>query len=150
MEICDSNLSKIPIIIKSTSSRLSDSHLKVKAKMNSDGSCPNLLPRRSPSNMSPPSSLSAPKCQTLYKNSKIFSADGEGKFSRHLENQCNRLREEMAKMQANSLKEHAMLSRKIEAISREKKELSKQISLFQKENRAAKQQIEELLQEKVY
>ncbi|KAG5872140.1 hypothetical protein JTB14_003478 [Gonioctena quinquepunctata] len=47
-----------------------------------------------------------------------------------------------------SLKERAMLSQKLEGITKEKKELSKSLAVTQKENRAAKQQLEELLQEK--
>lgn len=54
----------------------------------------------------------------------------------------------MLASQAASLKEHAMLSRKLEAVLREKRELSKQLAIAHKENRAAKQQLEELLCEK--
>lgn len=51
-------------------------------------------------------------------------------------------------MQTTSLKEHAVLSRKLESVNTEKKELVKELAVAQKENRAAKQQLEELLQEK--
>lgn len=58
------------------------------------------------------------------------------------------MKEELLAVQAASLKEHAMLSRKLEAVLREKRELSKQLAIANKENRAAKQQLDELLSEK--
>lgn len=69
-------------------------------------------------------------------------------FAKLLEKQRHLMREEMLSAQAASLKEHAMLSRKLEAVLREKRELSKQLAIAHKENRAAKQQLEELLSEK--
>lgn len=58
------------------------------------------------------------------------------------------MKEELLAVQAASLKEHAMLSRKLETVLREKRELSKQLAIAHKENRAAKQQLDELLSEK--
>lgn len=65
-----------------------------------------------------------------------------------LEAMCAKLREEMLVVQTNALREHAALSRKLEAVIKEKRELSKQLAISHKENRGAKQQIEELLAEK--
>ncbi|CAH1154282.1 unnamed protein product [Phaedon cochleariae] len=146
------SLSKIPVIIKPlpTNSRSSDTDLKMKPKVHSDASCPNLLPKRTPSNMSHCTSMSLPQCHTLFKNNKLFSptAEENDKLDRHLEIQCTKLRSEMVKLQASFLKERSIISRKLETAGREKKELSKQLTVAQKENRAAKQQMEELLQEK--
>lgn len=58
------------------------------------------------------------------------------------------MRKEMLNLQSGSIKENAMLSRKLETALREKRELSKQLAIAQKENRAAKQQLEELLTER--
>lgn len=58
------------------------------------------------------------------------------------------MREELLAVQAASLKEHALLSRKLETVLKEKRELSKQLAIAHKENRAAKQQLDELLSEK--
>lgn len=69
-------------------------------------------------------------------------------IEQQLEIQCKRLREELHRLQTTSLKEHAVLSRKLESVNTEKKELVKELAVAQKENRAAKQQLEELLQEK--
>lgn len=65
-----------------------------------------------------------------------------------LEKERQYMREEMMRMQAASLKEHALLSRKLETVLKEKRELSKQLAIAHKENRAAKQQLDELLSEK--
>lgn len=65
-----------------------------------------------------------------------------------MEKQCAKLREEMITLQANSLKEHAALSRKLDSVSREKRDLYRQLTIAQKENRGAKQQLGELLAEK--
>lgn len=137
--------SRIPVMIKSNSTiaRSSDTNIKMKT---SETSCPNLTTlKRSSSSIS--QSVVTKNCQTLFRNNNLLPH--KTLFDRQLENQCSRLREEMIKMQANSLKEHAMLSKKLEAIAREKRELSKLFTVAQKENRAAKQQLDELLQEKV-
>lgn len=68
--------------------------------------------------------------------------------SKYLESQCSKLRDDMIAMQALSLKEHNALSRKLESMAREKRELCKQLMLAHKENRAAKQQWEELFTER--
>ncbi|XP_074029782.1 uncharacterized protein [Leptinotarsa decemlineata] len=148
-----SNHSKIPVMMKYSPKNLrsSDTNLKLKAKINADVSCPNLsAPSRSPSVISQCKSENLPKCRTLYKNNRIFSADENETetFESQADHQCKKLREEIAKLQSTSLKEHAALSRKLEAITKEKKEVSKLLAVAQKENRAAKKQIEELLQEK--
>uniref|UniRef100_A0A1Y1LJF4 Uncharacterized protein n=1 Tax=Photinus pyralis TaxID=7054 RepID=A0A1Y1LJF4_PHOPY len=68
--------------------------------------------------------------------------------SKYMEKQCSKLRDDMIAMQALSLKEHNSLSRKLESMAREKRELCRQLMLAHKENRAAKQQLEELLTER--
>ncbi|CAH1999750.1 unnamed protein product [Acanthoscelides obtectus] len=165
----NSSLSKIPVKVGQLSGRSSDTSIHIKPRMNQDASCPNLLankPRRNSSTDSkhqdfPLTANSQvfydimetvpirPQCQTIYKNDRIFPCnDNERRFDKHLENQCAKLREEMAKLQATSLKEHAVLSRKLDAITKEKKDIAKLLTTVQKENRAAKQQLEELMQEK--
>lgn len=69
-------------------------------------------------------------------------------FTESLEKQCAKLREEMLVIRATALKEHAVLSRKLETVIKEKRELSKQLAIAHKENRAAKQQLEEMLAER--
>lgn len=143
--LTDRNISRIPVMIKSNSTiaRSSDTNIKMGA---SDTSCPNLTTlKRSSSSIS--QSPVTKNCQTLFRNDNLLSQ--KTNFDRHLENQCSKLREEMIKMQANSLKENAMLSKKLETVSREKRELSRLFTIAQKENRAARQQLDELLQEKV-
>lgn len=50
--------------------------------------------------------------------------------------------------QSNSLKEHSALSRRLEHVAREKRDLCRQLVTLQKENRSAKQQLEGLIDEK--
>lgn len=68
--------------------------------------------------------------------------------NRALERRCSELREELLSCRAAALKENGTLSRKLEALAREKRELSKRLAISNKENRAAKHQMEELLSER--
>lgn len=70
------------------------------------------------------------------------------KTNRHLEKHCAKLREEIMVLQVTSSQEQANLSKKIENISKEKRDLHKKLSVAQKENHAAKQQLEEVLSER--
>lgn len=140
---------KIPVL-KNHGPQLSDTHIEIKPKVNSDISCPNLLLKKPPSTTSH-QTVPITKCQTIYKNNKLFSTQRaeDIKFNKLLENQCAKLREEIAVLQAASMKERAVLSKKIESLTKEKRELTKHLTFVQKENRGAKQELEELLQEKV-
>lgn len=144
---------KIPIVVKHNNPQLSDTHIEIKPKVHADVSCPNLLmlnkSQSTLSNHTEP--ITSAKCQTIFENDKLFpSRTAEDlKFNKILENQCTKLREEIAKLQASSIKERAILNKKIDALVKEKKELSKHLAFSQKENRGAKQELEELLQEKV-
>lgn len=140
---------KIPVA-KHHLPQLSDTHIEIKHKVNSDVSCPNLLLKKTISNTSH-QTVPITKCQTIYKNNKLFVPQRaeDVKFNKLLETQCAKLREEMAKLQAASIKERTVLSRKLEAITKEKRDITKHLAFVQKENRGAKQELEELLQEKV-
>nr|CAH7732452.1 unnamed protein product [Callosobruchus chinensis] len=155
----NSSLSKIPVKVRPLCGRSSDTNMHIKPKIAKDASCPNLLAKKL--NRGSSTALSQvfydsmetvvlnPQCRTIYKNDRSFhDNDLERQFDKHLENQCAKLRDEMAELRANSLKEHAVLSRKLEAVTNEKKDMAKQLATVQKENRAAKQQMEELMQEK--
>lgn len=146
----DPSVVKIPVIVKHHNTQLSDTHIEIKPKINSDLSCPNLLSKRTASSLSHQIAPNT-KCQTIYKNNKLFPLQRaeDLKFNKLMENQCAKLREEMAKLQGASIKERAVLSRKLESVTKEKRELSKHLAFVQKENRGAKQELEELLQEKV-
>ncbi|KAF2898381.1 hypothetical protein ILUMI_07784 [Ignelater luminosus] len=95
-------------------------------------------------------------CASLLTNSSTSldlairpsKSEMSSRIEQQMERQCAKLRDEMITLQANSLKEHAALSRKLESVSREKRDLYRQLTIAQKENRAAKQQLEELLAEK--
>lgn len=147
------NPTKIPVIVKHNNPQLSDTHIEIKPKVNTDVSCPNLLllkkSQSTLSNHTEPITLA--KCRTIFKNDKLFPSNTaeDVKFNKILENQCTKLREEISKLQASSIKERALLSKKIDALVKEKKELSKHLEFCRKENRGAKQELEELLQEKV-
>lgn len=65
-----------------------------------------------------------------------------------MEKQCAKLKHDVIAMQANSLNENAALLRKVDGLTKEKREICGQLLVAQKENRAAKQQLEELLTEK--
>lgn len=81
-------------------------------------------------------------CQTIFHSSVPIKHDQVLKI------ECSRLREEILAIQSNSIKEHALLSRKLETFSKEKRELNKRLSVSLKENNVAKVQIEELMEEK--
>ncbi|KAG5872141.1 hypothetical protein JTB14_003479 [Gonioctena quinquepunctata] len=74
-ERSNSSLSKIPIMMKSSPNNLgsSDTNFKVKPRISSDASCPNLrAPKRSPSNISRSPSDRLPKCRMLTKITEYF------------------------------------------------------------------------------
>nr|CAI5838357.1 unnamed protein product [Callosobruchus analis] len=132
----NSSLSKIPVKVRQLCGRSSDTNINIKPKIGQDASCPNLLTKKLNRGSSTANSQVfydsmetvplKPQCQTIYKNDRIFpDNESERKFDKHLENQCEKLREEMVKLQANSLKEHAVLSRKLEAVTKEKKDMAK-------------------------
>lgn len=136
------------VISKQVNPQLSDTRIEIKPKVTSDASCPNFVTKRTRSSLSHPIAATS-TCKTIYKNTKLFPKPDEEKFNKLLENQCSKLREEMAKQQATSMKERTVLSRKLEAVTKEKRELSKHLTFVQKENRGVKQELDELLVEKV-
>ncbi|ENN79208.1 hypothetical protein HUJ04_001806 [Dendroctonus ponderosae] len=143
------SVSRIPIMVKSArSSETNFSKPEPRSRIDVDKSCPNLLMQRSGSNRSSATDLTTKTCRTLFRKDIYLCERPELSIEQQLEIQCKRLREELHRLQTTSLKEHAVLSRKLESVNKEKKELVKQLALTQKENRAAKQQLEELLQEK--
>ncbi|KAL3269209.1 hypothetical protein HHI36_008291 [Cryptolaemus montrouzieri] len=81
-------------------------------------------------------------CQTLFHS---FSSCKQEIF---LKAECAKLREEIMCLHANSIKEHALLSRKLDSMAKEKRELSKRLTIVQKENQVAKNQLDELMEEK--
>ncbi|XP_044755406.1 NF-kappa-B essential modulator-like isoform X2 [Coccinella septempunctata] len=81
-------------------------------------------------------------CQTIFHTSVPL------KYDQALRSECSRLREELLTVQTNSIKEHALLSRKLDAVTKEKRDLNKRLNVSLKENNVAKTQIEELMEEK--
>ncbi|XP_050312502.1 uncharacterized protein LOC126747745 [Anthonomus grandis grandis] len=137
------SLSKIPVLVNKALTRNSDTTLlPLRTNYSKELSCPNLLCRASGS------SASVSTCRTLFRKDIYFCAPSGLSQEDQLEKQCKRLKQELHRLQTVSLKEHAILSRKLEAIVKERNELSRQFSVSKKENRAAKQQLEELLLEK--
>ncbi|KAL1494610.1 hypothetical protein ABEB36_010181 [Hypothenemus hampei] len=118
------------------------------SQLDIDKSCPNLSIKRSKSTLSSATDVSPKICRTLFKKDIYFTNKPGLTNEQELELQCQRLKEELHRLQTASLTEHAILSRKLDSVIKEKKEISKQLCVAQKENRAAKEQLEELLQEK--
>lgn len=78
----------------------------------------------------------------IFKNRR-FSSNNH-----NLQINCEKLREEIIKLQTNSLKEQTALTRKLENALKERKELSRHLELIYKENSAAKEQLKQLVDEK--
>ncbi|XP_057657075.1 uncharacterized protein LOC130894343 isoform X2 [Diorhabda carinulata] len=143
----NSTVSKIPIKIKPaplTSLQVMD--LKKRLALKSDVSCPNFLRERTCSNLSDSTTKSAPRCHMLFRNNKIFIPPKEERFMDT--RQITKLRAEILRLQSKFQKEHSDLLKKVDIANKEKKDINKQLLAIQKDNKTARQQIEELIQEK--
>ncbi|XP_045474366.1 intracellular protein transport protein USO1-like isoform X2 [Harmonia axyridis] len=81
-------------------------------------------------------------CQTIFHSAVPL------KYDQALRAECSRLREELLTVQSNSIKEHALLSRKLDAMAKEKRDLNKRLNVILKENNVAKVEINGLLEDK--
>ncbi|XP_030766996.1 probable kinetochore protein NDC80 isoform X2 [Sitophilus oryzae] len=142
--------SKIPIIVRQQLMRSSDTILQkseISSKVTIDKSCPNLLIRRSGSNLSTATDFAGNGYRS-FRHSHCYNGGSGLSTEQQLHSQCLKLKDDLHRLQASSLKEHAVLSRKIDALTKDKREMTKQLTVVQKENRAATQQLEELIEEK--
>ncbi|XP_076265820.1 uncharacterized protein LOC143199712 [Rhynchophorus ferrugineus] len=141
--------SRIPVIVKNPLMRASDTILtnfETLGKKTIEKSCPNLLMKRSGSNLSCLTEFNGRACRTLFRQD-LIKHPGISSIDQ-LEIRYQQLKDELHRHQTTSLKDHAALSRKVENVTKAKREIEKQLTVMQKENRAAKQQLEEMVQEK--
>ncbi|KAK9876955.1 hypothetical protein WA026_015989 [Henosepilachna vigintioctopunctata] len=115
-------------------STTSETVIKVKKVPTTESSCPNLS--------SPCKGQLDQSCQTIF-HAPIFT-----KQEQTLKSECAKLREEVLSVRSTSLKEHALLSRKLDSMAKEKREISKRLGVVQKENQVAKHQLDEMMEER--
>ncbi|XP_017774448.1 PREDICTED: uncharacterized protein LOC108561143 [Nicrophorus vespilloides] len=95
-----------------------------------------------------PTILDAVKDFPVTMNLSKAETELKESLSNHAQQRCSKMKDEMVELQVNSWREHSALVRKVEHLSKEKRELMKQLSVANKENKYTKQQLDDILNDR--